>query len=416
MQIPEDKLHAAKFYCLPKIHKWTAGAREGPGRPIASTIGTHSEAASKYLDKKLRLVLEKISGTVCSSSQDLVLQIDKINEAIRLGQQPPLSNESILFCADVSALYPSIPINYGLERVKMVCEQTGVFSPQELAFLLALLHWVLSTYVVEFNGKKYLQISGTAMGTPVAVIYSIIVMCSMEENLVEGMRLYTRFIDDLFAICTEEQARKFVASFQKICEKIQLDPKSITMMDKGVMLDLQLFISEGKIGHSIYQKPLNIYQYITPSSAHAWHVFPALVLNELKRYRLMCTEDADYNAQVSRFYERLINRGYSDEMIHDARVLVPSRDELMEVLKARREEKLNRSSELQQAKKTRPVVASCLPVFSEHFNLASFVHLPPELTSNELYKAKFAEGPVLHAHKNLKSVRGYLSKSSKTSR
>jgi len=65
-----------------------------------------------------------------------------------------------------------------------------------------------------------------------------------------------------------------------------------------------------------------IYQYIPPISAHSGHVFPALVLNEFKRYRLVCTSDADYEEQVSRFYARLMNRGYTSDMIHEARVQV----------------------------------------------------------------------------------------------
>jgi hypothetical protein len=413
MQIRVEDLRPASFYCLPKIHKWKPPAK-CPGRPIASTIGTHSEAASKFLDRKLRCLLDYLKRTVCSSSQELILAIAALNEDIREGKAPSLTGEFILFCADVSALYPSIPLEFGLARVREMCERSKIFPQAEINFLMDLLRWVLSTYVVECDGVTYLQVKGTAMGTPVAVMYAVIVMCSMEQQdgLTDQMLFYTRFIDDCFAICTREQAENFVRSFQHICPDIQFDAQSITIDKKGVMLDVELFIREdGTIGHKIFQKPLNIYQYIPPLSAHSEHVFPALVLNEFKRYRLMCTSDADYEEQVSRFYARLMNRGYTSDMIHEARVQVPSRDELMERLKASVVRKETAKHEARRREKLRPVLSSCLPVFSVPFNLASLVRLPPALTSSKRYKEVFAEGPVLNAHKNLPSVRKYLANS-----
>ena len=40
LQIPVEELHAAVFYCLPKIHKWKDRNLTCPGRPIASTMAT----------------------------------------------------------------------------------------------------------------------------------------------------------------------------------------------------------------------------------------------------------------------------------------------------------------------------------------------------------------------------------------
>jgi len=417
LQIPVEELHAAVFYCLPKIHKWKDRQGICPGRPIASTIGTHSEATSKYLDKKLRQVVNHFQGTVCTSSQQLILKMEDLNTAILSGQ--PLPTDVICFCADISALYPSIPITFGIRRVRQMCERTGLFSAAELDFLMNLLSWVLNTNVVEFGGAHFLQTKGTAMGTPVAVVYSIIVLCSMEEEITKEMTFYTRFIDDIFALCTTSQAETFIDAFNLICPDIQLDADSITLSKSGVFLDMNLFIRDNKtIGYSIFQKVLNIYQYIPPFSAHSPHVFNAFILNELKRYRLMCSEDSDYKTQVSRFYERLLQRGYSAESIHNARVSVPTRSDLLAVLLARRE-KLSEPTVLpHQLSKSRPILVACLPQFHSMrvgpsnsllaFSLPKLVRLPPQLTSLPRYKATFDEGPVLLAHKNLKNINSIL--------
>jgi hypothetical protein len=420
MQIPVEELHAAAFYCLPKIHKWKDRRLTCPGRPIASTIGTHSEAASKYLDKKLRLVVNHFQRTVCTSSQQLILKMEALNKAILSGQ--PLPADLICFCADISALYPSIPIHFGIERVSLMCQRAEIFPAKELVFLVRLLRWVLTTNVVVFGGEHFLQIKGTAMGTPVAVVYSILVLCSMEDLLVDSMPFYTRFIDDIFALCTRSQAEAFIHAFNSVCPDIQLDGSSITLERSGVFLDMNLFIKDtSTIGYSIYQKPLNIYQYIPPFSSHSRHVFPAFILNEFKRYRLMCSEDGDYNAQVVRFHERLTQRGFSSDQIHEARIAVPSRHELLANLVARSEEKFSSKAVNRQLDKTRPILVVCLPTFHKswvqrfnvrfNFSLRNLVHLPPALTTLPRYKEQFAEGPVLVAHKNLPSVAKILVKS-----
>ena len=160
----------------------------------------------------------------------------------------------------------------------------------------------------------------------------------MKEDITSEMPFYTRFIDDIFSLCTRRQADIFIDAFNRICPDIQLDESSITRERDGVFLDMNLFIKEnGTIGYRIYQKDPNIYQYIPPFSAHSKHVFNAFILIEFKRYRLMCSKDSDYNTQLSRFYMRLLQRGYSDEEIHEARILVPPRREILVELIAWRE-------------------------------------------------------------------------------
>ena len=101
---------------------------------------------------------------------------------------------------------------------------------------------------------------------------------------------------------------------------------------------------------------------------------------------------------------------------------VPSRHELLANLLARCEEKFSSKAVNRQLDKTRPILGVCLPTFHKsyrerfnvrfYFSLRNLVHLPPALTTLPRYKAQFAEGPVLVAHKNLPSVGKTLVKSS----
>ena len=63
---------------------------------------------------------------------------------------------SVILCADVTALYPNIPILLGIQTVAKVLGRLNCFSDNHLNFLMDLLHWVLLYNFCTFNGK-YLE-------------------------------------------------------------------------------------------------------------------------------------------------------------------------------------------------------------------------------------------------------------------
>ena len=97
------------------------------------------------------------------------------------------------------------------------------------------------------------------------------------------------------------------------------------------MLDLELSLHYDHhsdfdtISHKIYQKPLNIYQYIPTQSEHKSSLYNNFVLQELKRYNLACTDFTDYQSICSSFADRLAARGYAKEIYNNALLKVPSR-------------------------------------------------------------------------------------------
>jgi hypothetical protein len=320
-------LRVPPFYCLPKIHK---GKNPIPGRPICSSLSSVTYHCSLYLDSLLRPLLQRLP-TICHSSRQVVNELTNMT----------VPYDNVILCADVSNLYPSIPTAEGIAAVRSVCIEYNYLIDQ-LDFIIELLKWVLTHNYCTFDKTIYHQIRGTAMGTPVAVTYANIFLYHLEMPILRQMRnnfpslYYRRYVDDIFAFIPSMLANSFVEQFNEPYPTIRLD--AVTTEKHGVFLDVEytLYLNDNltqNVSHKLYQKPINAYQYIPTHSAHKPHVFHSLVLQELKRYRLLCTETDDFLHVSSLFAQRLTARGYPPYIYSHALSMLPSRVSLLESLK-----------------------------------------------------------------------------------
>lgn len=290
-------LRFGRFYCLPKMHKTPIR-----GRPIVSCINTATYHASVFIHRVLSPIL-RVLPTICSSSRQVIRSLDGIGD---------LTSNTVITCADVASLYPSIPTDYGLRAIRAVLYEFNSIvrlDRVEEEFLLRLLEWVLLNNYFEFNNHTYLQISGTAMGTPMAVTYANLVLYYLEKECLKLPYLhYHRYIDDLFLLASPTVSSTFISHFSDQVPSIKLD--GITVGERGVFLDLDIWISEGKIKYKTYQKSINKYLYISPHSNHTLSSLKNVIRNEIRRYRLFCPEDKHYLEIKHLFYLRLLRRGY----------------------------------------------------------------------------------------------------------
>ncbi len=313
LQFANDNCRIAPIYCLPKIHK---NANNPPGRPIVSSCSTLTYPTSQFVDNCLRPFLRGLPS-VCISSLDAIRQLERIT----------LPVDATICCADVTALYPSIPLDFGLTVVTGYCCQRNLLPPNRLKFILSLMRWVLFNNYLIFDSQVYLQIKGTAMGTPMAPTFASLFLVALETPLLRQLQpstaIYLRYIDDIFTIMTARAARQFISAFNELCPSIQLE--AVTFGDSGVFLDLQLSIETSTVVYSVYQKPANIYQYIPPFSSHPRIVFQSWILEEVVRYRVKSTRTADFNELCRKFSDRLRARGYPPDYLARALVRVPAR-------------------------------------------------------------------------------------------
>ena len=311
----------AKFYMTIKVHK-----KPLTGRPICSSIGTATANASRWVDSILQPYLQRIPAHL-KDSRSLIKTLEETR----------FPDDIDLCTADVTSLYPSIPTDAGLAALREFLNYHHR-DKEQIPLILILAEWVLKFNILQFGNTSWLQINGTAMGTPFAVSYATIFLDQLERKVLQQITaperplLYKRYIDDLLLVCLREQHRRtFIALFNNQHATIKITD---VPGNEVPFLDLSLskgtrFQLTGSLDISLFQKEQNKYLYIPPVSYHPPRICRAFVKAELQRFRTICSNDEDFNAAANRFLVRLRARGHDTENYRDLLEEVPTRDEIL---------------------------------------------------------------------------------------
>ena len=112
-----------------------------------------------------------------------------------------IAQDSLLVTTDVVGLYPSIPHQVGLKALKETLDKR---ENRNIATndLIKMAEFVLKNNYFDFNGQVKQKISGAAIGTKFAPIYTCIFMDDIESKFLETQSLqpliWFRYIDDVF--------------------------------------------------------------------------------------------------------------------------------------------------------------------------------------------------------------------------
>ena len=112
-----------------------------------------------------------------------------------------IAQDALLVTTDVVGLYPSIPHQVGLKALKETLDKR---ENRNIATndLIKMAEFVLKNNYFDFNGQVKQKISGAAIGTKFARIYTCIFMDDIESKFLETQSLqpliWFRYIDDVF--------------------------------------------------------------------------------------------------------------------------------------------------------------------------------------------------------------------------
>ena len=400
-----EELKLGTFYMLMKVHKTPLA-----GRPIVSSINTITYFASKYIDRRLQPIYKRIPSFL-KSSRDLILELERTYFT---------SNKDFyILCADVDSLYPSIPIEKGLQMMKdslvkrnNELPKEGQLPADEISFLLDLMKFVLDNNYFSFGNLIFRQKQGTAMGTPAAVVFACLFLDTHETNIlnlsVEKPILYKRYIDDIFAIFRKrEDAELFLTNFSATQDLPTIKCSSFTINDKeGTFLDLTIykgerFESTGRLDIRVFQKPQNKYLYLPRNSFHPKATFPAYIISEINRYRLICSNDEDFEVVKKDFHSRLIARGYTEDFLNPLFLKGKSRNELLQNLQKRETP--------QEPKKTKIIFKTLHLPQTRGMRIKSCLKLTDEVLETREGIEVFSRQEPIICYSNTRPISSYFS-------
>lgn len=309
------------FYLLPKIHKenakWTVPQRIPPGRPIVSDVNSESYNISQFIDYHLAPYATGHSAYV-KNTYDFLKKLDTI----------ATNPQSLLVSLDVDSLYTNIDNKLGIEAV------SAAFStdPKPIhPYILQLLKLSLEGNDFQFNGKHYLQISGTAMGKKFAPHYADITMAYWEEQNLHRCdkqpRLYLRYLDDIFMIWEHS-----VSDFQTLFNILNTAHPNITLKSNIQTQELEFldvlvykgkkFNESGCFDTKVFFKPTDSHALLHKKSYHPKHTFSGIIKSQLIRFARICNNVEDYHEACATLFQALGNRGYANRFLRQIKSTV----------------------------------------------------------------------------------------------
>jgi hypothetical protein len=278
-------------------------------RPIISTCGSLLSIFSTWLDFKMKEFLPLVKSYLKNSSS-VITDLKKLQ----------LPQDALLFSADAVSMYTNIDTITGIHSINRLIvanqDQLPADFPKEL--FLNVLQLVMDNNIFRFVESYWFQLSGMAMGTPAACAYATISYGEFENSTILttfalNLLYYRRYINNIFGTCLPPKTNKDTTwtSFKNTLNnwgtlKWTIEKPSL----KTTFLDLNLSIQNSRIVTTTFQKDLNLYLYIPPTSAHTPGCLKGLNHGELLRYWTQNPNNQDFQAIVSKFIIRLLDRGH----------------------------------------------------------------------------------------------------------
>jgi hypothetical protein len=266
---------------------------------------------SNWLDFRMK-DLQPLVQSYTKNSFDIISNLASLH----------IPEHAMLFSADAVLMYTNIDSNIGINSTKNFLYKNINNIPTDFPIYLFLetLTLVMENNIFSFSNTYWQQLTGTAMGTPVACSYATITYGQHKNPKIlttfkPFLLYYRRYIDDIFGIWLPPAAGNTEAWEHFKMElnnwgslKWVLESPS----KQTVFLDLQLKLNGTTINTSTYQKDLNLYLYLPPKSAHPPSCLKGLITGELRRYWLQ-NDTIDFQDILIKFIKRLSERGHRIE-------------------------------------------------------------------------------------------------------
>ena len=160
-----------QFYITIKLHKKKLGSR-----PVTGSGGSLLAALSKWVDFKLQ-PLVKYCPAYIKDWEDLAQKLKRIG---------PLPKSARLFTIDATSMYTNIDTDHGLKILEQwllkLRREIKIGADYPIELVLAITDIIMRNNYFKFGSTEWIQLIGTAMGTPMACIYATLYFAWKEIN------------------------------------------------------------------------------------------------------------------------------------------------------------------------------------------------------------------------------------------
>ena len=283
-----------------------------PGRLISTGCNSYIKNLAIFTAQELK----KVGLKYClKDTKDFLHKIQKVNES------GSLKNKTVYHVSfDVEAMFPSISKEMGLDACRKHLDKREVklFSTDCVVDGLEL---TLDNNLTTFNGKMYVQISGTAMGPNNACDYADVSL-DILDNLVHSCEditnpvFFGRFRDDIYVPWTDtldklDQFHSWLNNYHPNLKFTMSTPS----IEGTEFLDLFVYTKNDKIETRVYSKPSDSHSYLLPQSCHPTHVAENIPQGVAHRVYTNCSEQSEYDKCKAEFTSYLKNRNYDHDLI-----------------------------------------------------------------------------------------------------
>lgn len=307
-----------QFHAIPKIHKQPWGIR-----PIVPSHSWVTSNAAKVVSHHLKPVIAQVPW-IAQSTSDIT---DALRKEI-LSTHTPQGMQMFFATGDVRAMYTNIPVGDSSKVIKDLLQDARAvvdMSVEKATALSEIIDLCNRRNYFVFNNDTYQQKDGIAMGISCSPDVANLYAASYENASLSGadepntdafIRMYRRYIDDVFCIIIAKDRTSAMAKLHTI----NLGPTLVIDWslddDRVIFLDLEIFQENSEVRWKPYSKPMNLYQRIPWLSAHPKQVKKATFVAELARLARNSSHYEYYLQACSKFKDILRARGWPYKILH----------------------------------------------------------------------------------------------------
>lgn len=295
---------AGKLQANPKLHK-----KNIPVRTIVNGRNHPTAKMAEVVEDQLKENVQSLYGFVKDTT-------DFLNKLAQI--ETPLDRNTIMFCMDAKALYPSVPRAEARNAAEAALNQR---SNQDIPTddVLKMMDLVLENNNFSFKGRHFIQKEGTAIGSHLGMNYASTYMGEWEKELFRRSPYlpiaYFRYVDDIFGLWSNgmEELNKFHEIANSIHPRIKVDLRHSS--EKIEFLDVNVCIINNKIETELFTKETDKHLYLHSTSCHPKSVKTAIPYGLGIRAKRICSQNEKYTENRHKIKHHLSKRGYNPHFV-----------------------------------------------------------------------------------------------------